>query len=155
LSTLDETNKEILRLLGEDSRYRYTQIQRELKKKGFSLSREAVEYRVKKMIENKTIRKFAMITEPGKIGYQICVYVELDLLDPGEIEGVGNWLASLPNTAYVHSSTNFFDISARIFFTDASHMLAFFEELHGDPRIEDFRFDLIRKTFKVGPIAPI
>src|SRR3990172_90288 len=154
MSELDETNKEILRLLCEDSRYQYTQLQKLLKKKGYKLSREAVEYRVKRMIENGTIKKFAMITDPEKIGYQICLYIEMWLASYEHLDKVGNWLASLPNTAYVHSATNKFDLAARIFFTDTKDMLGFLDRLEEDQRIKDFTFDIIRKTYKVFPIAP-
>jgi DNA-binding Lrp family transcriptional regulator len=150
---LDEINKEILRLLCEDSRYQYTQIQKKLKKKGHTLSREACEYRVKKMIENGTIKQFAMITDPEKLGYKICVHMAINLAGPDKDE-IGSWLASLPNTAYVHSATNVFDIGARIFFNDTKHLLSFLEKLDNDGRIKDFTFDIIRKTYKVGPISP-
>lgn len=155
MSELDEINKDILRLLCEDSRYQYTQLQKLLKKKGHNLTREAVEYRVKRMIENGTIKKFAMITDPEKIGYQICAYIAIDLIDPRKCDEIGKWLASLPNTAYVHAATSLFDMAARIFFKDVKDMLAFFEGLKEDKRIKDFTFDIIRKTYKVGPIAPI
>jgi Lrp/AsnC family transcriptional regulator for asnA, asnC and gidA len=155
MTELDEINKDILRLLGEDSRYQYTQIQKELKKKGHNLSREAVEYRVKRMIDGGTIKKFAMITDPEKIGYQICVYLEISLADLGKRDEVGQWLAALPNTAYVHSATNLFDIATRIFFTDTKDLLSFLKKLEDDSRMEDFNYDIIRKTYKVGPIAPL
>jgi Lrp/AsnC family transcriptional regulator for asnA, asnC and gidA len=155
MTELDEINKDILRLLCEDSRYQYSQIQKKLKKKGHPLSREAVEYRVKRMIENGTIRKFAMITEPSKIGYQICVYFAINLKDPKGRDEIGGWLSSLPNTAYVHSATNLFDISARVFFTDTGDLLGFLERLENNSLIKDFEFDIIRKTYKVGPIAPV
>ncbi len=155
MTELDAINKEILRLLGDDSRYQYTQIQKLLKKKGHSLTREAVEYRVKRLIENGTIRKFAMITDPEKLGYEVCLYIELFLRDVSDCDEVGEWLASLPNTAYVHSATNLFDIGARIFFADHKAMLVFLKELGENPRIEDFNYDVIIKTYKVGPIAPL
>jgi Lrp/AsnC family transcriptional regulator for asnA, asnC and gidA len=152
---LDEINKEILRLLCEDSRYQYTQLQKQLKKRGHKLTREAVEYRVKRMMDNGTIKKFAMITDPEKIGFQICIYFELNLLESKKLDEVGTWLASLPNTAYVHSGTSFFDLAARIFFKDTKHMADFLGKLGKDSRIRDFKFDIIQKTFKVGPIAPM
>ena len=155
MSELDEINKEILRLLCEDSRYQFTQIQKKLLKKGHKLSREAVEYRFKKMVENKTIRKFAMITDPEKLGYKICIHLALKLKNPSRRDEIGEWLAKLDNTAYVHSATNVFDIGARIFFKDTEEMLGFLEELEGDERIGEVKFDIIRKTYKVGPIAPV
>jgi Lrp/AsnC family transcriptional regulator for asnA, asnC and gidA len=154
MSDLDEINKDILRLLGEDSRYQYTELKRQLKKKGHTLSREAVEYRVKRLIENGSIKKFAMITDPQKIGYQICIYFEIFLSDLGKRDEIGLWLASLPNSAYVHSATNKFDIGARVFFKDQQDMFKFIEVLEADPRVNEFSFDIIRKTYKVGPIAP-
>ncbi|RMF89888.1 MAG: hypothetical protein D6733_05280 [Methanobacteriota archaeon] len=154
MSELDETNKEILRLLCEDSRYQYTQIQKLLKKRGHSLTREAVEYRVKRMLENGTIQKFAMITDPEKLGYHLCAHITIQIADPDRCDEIGRWLASLPNTAYVHAAASLFDIGARIFFTDTRDLLSFLETLKKDSRIKSFTFDLIRKTYKVGPISP-
>lgn len=154
MAELDEINKEILRLLCEDSRYQYTQIQKLLKKRGHKLTREAVEYRVKRMMENGTIKKFAMITDSEKIGYTVCAYITLDLVEQQKRDEIGTWLASLPNTAYVHSATNLFDISTRILFKEINDMLSFLERLEKDKRIKDVTVDIIRKTYKVGPVAP-
>ncbi len=155
MSELDEINKEILRLLCDDSRYQYTELQKRLAKKGHKLTREAVEYRVKKMIEGGVIRKFAMITDPEKLGYQICCHILINLHDPGKRDEIGESLAELPNTAYVHSATHAFDIACRIFFRDAKEMIHFLDELRGDERIKDVDMQIIRKTYKVGPIAPL
>lgn len=154
MSELDDTNKEILRLLCMDSRYQYTQLQKLLKKKGYNLTRETVEYRVKKMIENGTIKKFAMITDPEKIGYTVCAYISFELADPRYRDDLGGWLADMPNTAYVHSATNLFDVAARVFFRDLKDLQRFLDSLEDDRRIKDFSYDLIRKTYKVGPLEP-
>lgn len=155
MSELDEINKELLRLLGKNSRAQFSKLREALAKKGHELTREAVEYRVKRMTENGIIRKFAVITDPEKIGYQLCCYVETNLKDPRKRDEVGEMLAELPNTAYVHSATHSFDVGCRIFFTDVKDMIDFLDILEGDKRIEDFSLDIIRKTYKVGPIAPI
>jgi Lrp/AsnC family transcriptional regulator for asnA, asnC and gidA len=155
MSELDEINKELLRLLGKNSRAQFSELREALAKKGHELTREAVEYRVKRMIENGVIRKFAMITDPEKIGYQICCYVAINLKDPRKRDEIGEMLAELPNTAYVHSATHSFDIGCRIFFTDTKDMIDFLDILEADKRIEDFSLDIIRKTYKVGPIAPL
>ncbi len=107
------------------------------------------------MIENGTIKKFAMITDSEKIGYQICAYFSFDLSDPKLKDELGTWLASLPNTAYVHGATNLFDLSTRIFFKDIKDMNRFIDQLEKDERIKDFKFDIIRDTYKVGPVAPM
>jgi Lrp/AsnC family leucine-responsive transcriptional regulator len=102
---LDEINKEILRLLCEDSRYQYTQIQKKLKKKGHTLS-----HRVKKMIENGTIKQFAMITDPEKLGYKICVHMAINLagLDKDEIGFWQHCIRSLSNKRLRYRSKNLF-----------------------------------------------
>jgi Lrp/AsnC family transcriptional regulator for asnA, asnC and gidA len=145
---LDEINKDILKLLGKNSRAQFSELREELAKKGYELTREAVEYRVKKMMKDGVIRKFAMITDPEKIGYQLCCYIEINLTDPTKRDEIGEMLAELPNTAYVHAGTNSFDIATRIFFTDANDMFQFLDILENDKRIKDFHIDLIRKTYK-------
>jgi Lrp/AsnC family transcriptional regulator for asnA, asnC and gidA len=152
---LDEINKELLRLLGKNSRAQFSELRDELAKRGHQLTREAVEYRVKKMREKGVIRKFAMITDPEKIGYQICCHIALDLKDPQKRDEVGEMLAELPNTAYVHAGTNSFDLACRIFFTDAKDMFAFLDVLESDGRVKKYSLDIIRRTYKVGPIAPL
>jgi Lrp/AsnC family transcriptional regulator for asnA, asnC and gidA len=152
---LDDINKELLRLLGRNSRAQFTELQKALEKKGHKLSREAVEYRVKKMIESGVITNFAMITDPEKIGYQICAYVTIKLKDPRKRDEIGGMLSELPNTAFVHAATHGFDIGCRIFFTDTKDMIAFLDILEEDKRVKDFNLDIIRKTYKVGSIAPV
>jgi Lrp/AsnC family transcriptional regulator for asnA, asnC and gidA len=154
MSELDAINKEILRLLCEDSRYQYSELQKRLEKKGHKLTREAVEYRVKKMIDGGVIRKFAMITDPEKLGYEICCQLTVDLSDSGNRDVFGEELARLPNTAYVHSAVDGFDIACRIFFQNAKEMIGFLDELKADKRVKDLDMRVIRKTYKVGPISP-
>lgn len=154
MPALDETNKEILRLLCEDSRYQYSELQKKLTRKGHKLTREAVEYRVKKMIDSGVIRKFAMITDPEKLGYEICCHLTLDLIDPKHRDALGEKLAGLPNTAYVHSAANGFDIACRIFFQNVEGMIDFLDELKADKRVRNLGMQIIRKTYKVGPISP-
>lgn len=155
MSELDDINKELLRLLGRNSRAQFSELRDALAKKGHELTREAVEYRVKKMIENGVIKDFAMITDPEKIGYQLCSYVTIDLEDPKKRDEIGEMLSELPNTAFVHAATHGFDIGCRIFFTDAKDMIDFLDILEADQRVKDFSLDIIRKTYKAGSIAPI
>ncbi len=155
MSGLDDINKELLRLLGRNSRAQFSELRDALAKKGHELTREAVEYRVKKMIENGVIKDFAMITDPEKIGYQLCSYVTIDLKDPKKRDEIGEMLSELPNTAFVHAATHGFDIGCRIFFTDAKDMIDFLDILEADQRVKDFSLDIIRKTYKAGSIAPI
>jgi Lrp/AsnC family transcriptional regulator for asnA, asnC and gidA len=155
MSELDEINKELLRLLGKNSRAQFSELREALAKKGHELTREAVEYRVKKMIKDGVIVNFAMITDPEKIGYQLCCYISMNLKDPKKRDGIGEMLSELPNTAFVHSATHAFDIGCRIFFTDAKDLIDFLDILEADKRIDDFSLDIIRKTYKVGSIAPV
>ncbi len=154
MAALDETNKEILRLLCEDSRCQYSELQKRLAKKGYKLTRETVEYRVKKMIDGGVIRKFAMITDPEKLGYEICCHLTLDLVDPKFRDALGEELAKLPNTAYVHSAANGFDVACRIFFQNPKEMIDFLDDLKTDKRVRNLGMQIIRKTYKVGPISP-
>lgn len=154
MQALDETNKEILRLLCVDSRYQYSELQKRIAKKGHKLTREAVEYRVKKMIDGGIIRKFAMITDPEKLGYEICCHLTIDLVDPKLRDSVGVELAELPNTAYVHSAANGFDVACRIFFQNVKEMIDFLDDLKADKRVKSLDMQIIRKTYKVGPISP-
>jgi len=154
MSDLDDINKEILRLLCEDSRSQYSELQKRLEKMGHKLTRETVEYRVKKMIDGGVIRKFAMITDPEKLGYAICCHLTIDVNDPADRDGIGEKLAELPNTAYVHSAATGFDLACRIFFQDAKDMIGFLDDLKTDKRVKDMGLQVIRKTYKVGPISP-
>ncbi len=155
MSELDVINKELLRLLAKNSRAQFSELRDKLAKKGHELTREAVEYRVKKMIENRVIVNFAMITDPEKIGYQICSYISINLKDPRKRDEVGGMLSELPNTAFVHAATHGLDIGCRIFFKDTKDMIAFLDILEEDKRIKNFSIDIIRKTYKVGSITPI
>ncbi len=152
---LDEINKELLRLLGRNSRAQFSELKEELAKKGYELTREAVEYRVKKMMKEGIIKDFAMFTDPEKIGYQLCCHIEIHVKDPRKRDEVGEMLAELPNTSLVHAGTTIFDIACKIFFTDPKDMFQFLDILENDNRVKDFNVDIIRKTYKAGPITPL
>ncbi len=70
---LDLRDKKILQLLAQNSRLSFSSIAREVK-----LSRDAVKYRIDRMVENKVIQGFRTIVNVNKLGYfSYHVFLEL------------------------------------------------------------------------------
>lgn len=67
---MDETNKEILKLLQHNSRISYSEIGKQI-----DLSVTAVKERIKKMYTNKVIINSVHLINPESLGIDICAFV--------------------------------------------------------------------------------
>ncbi len=94
---LDMKDKRILMLLGENSRMPLTQIAKKVK-----LSRDAINYRIKRMEEKGVIIKFFPSLNYGKLGYYLFhVFVLMDELDTKEQERLIAHLSTHPDVESV------------------------------------------------------
>ncbi|HHI01394.1 MAG TPA: Lrp/AsnC family transcriptional regulator, partial [Thermococcus litoralis] len=71
---MDEIDKNILKLLQEDGRMSYSEIARRI-----GVPESTVRLRVKRLIEEGIIRKFAALINPFKAGYTIVAFIAVDI----------------------------------------------------------------------------
>lgn len=96
---MDDADLAILKFLQEDASMPFTEIARRLK-----MSESTVRKRVEKMKREGVIKKFTVIVDPSKIGFNAVALVGIDA-DPSRILDVAKKLCDLSETKYVATST--------------------------------------------------
>ena len=106
--SIDETDKKILNILQKNDKVSYRELADELE-----LAASTIHNRVKKMIEEEIIKKFAAIIDPSKIGYNTIALVGLRV-DPLKMNEIAGKIASYEETQLVVISSGDHDIITQI-----------------------------------------
>lgn len=122
---MDETDLAILRILQEDASLPFTEIARKLK-----ISESTVRKRVEKLKREGVIKKFTIIVDPLKIGFNAIAIVGIDA-DPSKILDVAKRLCEMPETRYVATSTGDHMIIAEVWAKNAMDLLRTINEKIG------------------------
>ena len=96
---VDQLDLRILQILQNDESLPFTDIARKLK-----LNESTVRKRVATLKEKEVIRKFTVIVEPSKIGFNSIAIVGIDV-DPSELLDVAQKLSEISDAKYVATST--------------------------------------------------
>ena len=110
--SIDETDKKILNILQKNDKVSYRELADELE-----LAASTIHNRVKKMIEEEIIKKFAAIIDPSKIGFNTIALVGLRV-DPLKMNEIAGKIASYEETQLVAISSGDYDIIAQIIAKD-------------------------------------
>ncbi|ALV63846.1 Transcriptional regulator, AsnC family [Thermococcus sp. 2319x1] len=122
---LDETDKNILRLLQEDGRMSYSEIARRI-----GIPESTVRLRVKKLIEEGVIRKFAALINPFKAGYNIVAFIAVDI-EPNKIKRAVEELSKLPEVDVLGIATGAHDVLMQVTVKDLQELENFLIEKLG------------------------
>ncbi|WP_087036233.1 Lrp/AsnC family transcriptional regulator [Thermococcus litoralis] len=122
---LDETDKNILRLLQEDGRMSYSEIARRI-----GIPESTVRLRVKKLIEEGVIRKFAALINPFKAGYNIVAFIAVDI-EPNKIKRAVEELSKLPEVDVLGIATGAHDVLMQVTVKDPQELESFLIEKLG------------------------
>ena len=125
---MDEKDLKILEILREDSSIPFTEIARRLR-----LSESTVRKRVSSMVEEGVIRRFTVVLEPSKVGYNTVAIVGIDV-EPSMLLEVAQRLSEIPEAKYVATSTGDHMIMAEIWARDGKELSRILSEKVG--RIE-------------------
>ena len=122
---IDEIDKRILYELNKNSRIQEVKLGKLLNK-----SKEAIRYRVKKLIDEKIIQTYSSWIDPTKLGFQVAkLYFNLSNIPPKKIEllnylkkdkrtfwvGVADGEWNIGATFFVKNNKEFFDLKSEIF----------------------------------------
>ncbi|NVM28325.1 MAG: Lrp/AsnC family transcriptional regulator [Candidatus Helarchaeota archaeon] len=115
---LDEIDRKILFFLQANSRFPYHKIGKELK-----IAASTVHNRVKKMIANRVIRRFAAIVDPQKLGLSVS-WVGINV-EPNQLENVAKELAKFEEIQIIGASYGDDDILLQVMCRDAKELSDF------------------------------
>ena len=122
---IDKLDMEILQLLEKDASLPYTEIARRLK-----LNESTVRKRVAALKQKGVIRKFTVVIEPSKIGFNTVAIIGVDV-DPPTLLEVAQKLCEIPETRYVATSTGDHMIMTEIWTRDGKELSKIISEKIG------------------------
>lgn len=123
---LDLIDKKILSELDKNSRQSNNQIGRKL-----GISRERVDYRIKKLIKQKVIRKFQTLINPTKFGYSMHkLYFQFQNLSQSKEKELIDWLVENPYVQWVTSCKGKWDLNFIIFAHDVEQFNEIMQEFY-------------------------
>jgi Lrp/AsnC family transcriptional regulator for asnA, asnC and gidA len=122
---IDKLNMKILKLLEEDASIPYTEIARRLR-----VNESTVRKRVATLKQKGVIRKFTVVIEPSKIGFNTVAIIGVDV-DPPKLLEVAQKLCGIQETRYVATSTGDHMIMTEIWTQDGKELSKIISEKIG------------------------
>ncbi|MCD6189714.1 MAG: Lrp/AsnC family transcriptional regulator [Thermococcus sp.] len=122
---MDEIDRNILKLLQEDGRMSYSEIARRI-----GVPESTVRLRVKRLIEEGIIRKFAALINPFKAGYTIVAFIAVDV-EPNKIKRAVEELSKLPEVDVLGIATGAHDVLMQVTVRDLQELESFLIEKLG------------------------
>jgi Lrp/AsnC family leucine-responsive transcriptional regulator len=95
---VEDVDRAIVRLLGEDGRRSFTDLSRET---GLSVS--AVHQRVRRLEQRGVIRGYRAIADPVELGLPVTAFISIKPIDPSAPDDAPDKLAHLPQIEACHS----------------------------------------------------
>src|SRR3989344_968032 len=142
---IDELDKKILNLLLEDSRSSYRKISRILK-----VSPATIMNRINNLNKD-IIKKYSVLLDYEKIGYEIEVIIELRI-SKGELIEVEKKIATHPNVVAVYDITGDYDAVIITKFKNRKTMDSFLKKIQTYDFIERTFTKFILHTIKEEPL---
>lgn len=122
---LDEIDRRLIALLQEDSSQTYTELARKL-----GMKESTIRKRVLALRDKGVIKRFTIIIEPSKMGFNAVAIVGIDA-NPSKFLTVAKELARIPETRYVATSTGDHMIMVEIWAKDGQELSRIISEKIG------------------------
>ena len=113
---IDDVDKAIIEQLQEDGRLPYTKLATAV-----GLSEAAVRQRVQRLVESGVVQIVA-VTDPLMLGFRREAMIGLKI--EGDLRGVADTIASIPEVSYVVVVSGSFDLLMEVVCEDDDHLLA-------------------------------
>jgi len=119
---IDDTDKEILGVLGDNARTPFLDIARQL-----SVSESTIRKRVSNLEDRGVIKKYSVVVEPAKLGYGSVAIVGIDVV-PEKFLDVSKKLTKFDNVKFVATTTGDHMIMTEIWMDKASELRDFISD---------------------------
>lgn len=125
---LDLIDKKILVQLDKNSRQSNNKIAKKLK-----ISRERVDYRIKRLLDKKIIKKFPTIINPTKFGYSMHkLYFQFQNLSSKKEKEIVAWLVKNPFVQWVTDCKGKWDMNIIVFANNIEHFSIIMQDFYND-----------------------
>jgi DNA-binding Lrp family transcriptional regulator len=121
---LDETDLQLIQLLGDDGRRTYAELA-----SAVGISESMVRRRVSALVEDGTLN-FATLVDPRSLGFEIEVFVLLRV-NPGELERIAKALTARREVRYVSATSGFSDLACEVILRSPDDLYEFTTEALG------------------------
>ncbi len=127
---LDDTDKNILKIINEDVRVSYRQISRDL-----NISVGTVHNRIEKMVKNGVIEKFSPIINHRKLGFVLTSIIGVRVKG-GKLENFETKISFNKNVVGIYDVTGEYDAILIAKFKNTDELDVFIKEMLKEPGIE-------------------
>ena len=142
MNDIEEIDKDILRILCQDSRKTNNAIATELEKSPVTIKKH-----VEGLEENNIIKQYSVQIDYDKLGYNIIAVIELTI-SKGKMLEVESQIAKHPNVFAVYDITGTYDALVLARFKDRSELSAMIKEIYKSPEVERTNTHIILNVIK-------
>jgi len=128
--SVDEKDRQIIEILMGNSRTPLTEIARRL-----GITDVAVKKRIRKLEEERVIRKFTLVVDPMKLGYKGFTYLGIDV-EPDQLFNIVRYLSGKDYVRSLAITTGDHMLMAEVWARDSDELESIVKELESRPGVK-------------------
>lgn len=141
-----EMDKNILKLLSEDSRQSYRELAKQL-----DISHVSISTKVKNLEETGVIKGYTTIIDPDKMNYYpVCLRISAS--QGGNLSEIGNKIADYPEVSVVMRVSGDCELLALAMCEDRDKALRLLDDVHEIEGIEKAESHIVLEAIKMGGV---
>jgi Lrp/AsnC family transcriptional regulator for asnA, asnC and gidA len=148
LTSLDDLDTRLLKLLQVNSRASFAELSREL-----DIAETTVRFRVKRLVNEGIIAKFTIMLDPNKVCQKVTGAILLKI-DPVHL-AVCKKLVNSAETMYLFQSTGEYDVVSVVAARDLEHLNELVKQVKAMDGIKDTRVSITTHFLKFDPFASL
>lgn len=140
---VDDTDKEIMRMLQRDARLSYRSMA-----KALDVSTGTVSQRVRRLVDMGAIKRFSAIISPEMLGKPYTMLVMVRTRSGATLEDVVAEIEALDESCCIHTITGDFHLQVIVRLTDTHTAAKFLETVRNLPGVEFVTSYVVLKSYK-------
>jgi len=125
-TSLDATDRKILKFLIKNARMPFLEIAREC-----GISGAAIHQRIRKLDESGVILGSRLIVDPRTLGFDVCAYIGIRLESPKELSQTQEQLQNIPEIVECHFITGSYSLFVKLYCLDNDHLMRVINTIQG------------------------
>ncbi|MBR5492012.1 MAG: winged helix-turn-helix transcriptional regulator [Alistipes sp.] len=117
-TTLDATDRKILRYLIKNARTPFLEIAREC-----GISGAAIHQRIKKLEDMGVIQGSRLVVAPKSLGFDVCAFISIRVSDITQQQDTVERLKEIPEIVECHYITGSYNLMVKIYCIDNEHLM--------------------------------
>lgn len=117
-TTLDATDRKILRFLIKNARMPYLEIAREC-----GISGAAIHQRIKKLEDMCVIMGSRLVVAPKSLGFDVCAFISIRVSDITRQQDTVEQLRKIPEIVECHYITGSYNLMVKLYCVDNEHLM--------------------------------